>query len=102
MDKYCTSARSSKYMDVDIFTIYGADVSALKEAIYGLRHIEELAYTVAEHHPYWQILSSLAEAIRVTLERWDGDMSAKDVEDIRWCLSGVADALAKPHHHHHT
>lgn len=99
LDRYCASAKSSKYADADIFTVYGADVSSLKEAVYGLRHIEELAYTVAEHHPHWRLLSGLTEAIRITLEKWEGDVSAQDVDDIRWCLSSVADALTKPHHH---
>ncbi|MYH04714.1 MAG: hypothetical protein F4010_03140 [Cenarchaeum sp. SB0669_bin_11] len=98
LDRSCATVRSSKYTDADIFTIYGTDVSSLKEAIYGLRHIEEMTYTVAEHHPYWRLLSGLAEATRITLERWDNNISDQDADDIRWCLSSVTDALNKlPH-----
>lgn len=99
LEKCHASIRSAKYADADIFTMYGADVSSLKEALYGLRHIEELAYTVAEHHPYWRLLGGLTEAMRITLDRWKGDMSIQDVDDIRWCLSSIDDALTKLHRH---
>ena len=85
--------KSSKYPDAEIFTIYGQDASPLERARYGLRHIEELAYTVAEHHPYWRLLSGIAETARITLDKWDDSMTSDDIEDASWSVSGMADAL---------
>ena len=93
LDEYSASVRSSKYADADIFTVYGVNVSSLHEAIYGLRHIEELSYTVAEHHPYWRLLNGLVEALRITLDKWKDDMSEQDMNDMLWCLSSVTDEL---------
>lgn len=88
-------ARVQAQKNVGILTVYGPGASALRQAKRGLADIEEMAQTAAEHHPYWRLLNSTLESLRIILDNWEGDISEEDLEDIRWAASSLSDAIQK-------
>lgn len=81
--------------DDDIIKIFGEKITALARAKNGIAEVTELAYTTAEHHPYWNILYSTSEIITTILEKWRDKISNKDIEDIEWALKEITQTLNK-------
>ena len=50
-----------KDLDNDIIKIFGEKITSLARAQNGLNDLTELAYTTAEHHPYWNLLYNSSE-----------------------------------------
>src|SRR5574341_1743299 len=67
-----------------IVKVYTEKSYALKKASSGLAEVLELAYTTAEHHPYWGMLYHATEISKMLLERWDSDLSADNLLEIAW------------------
>ena len=67
--------------DNDIVKIFGEKITALARAKNGLSDVTELAYTTAEHHPYWNILYNSAEIAQTILEKWNDKISKKEIDD---------------------
>lgn len=88
-------ARVQAQMDVGILTVYGPGASALHQARRGLTDIEEMAQTAAEHHPYWRLLNSTLESLRIVLDNWEGDISEEDLEYMHWAAGSLSDAIQK-------
>jgi len=82
-------------LDNDIIKIFGEKLTALARAKNGLNDVEELAYTTAEHHPYWNVLYNSSEIANTILEKWNDDLSKKDVEEIEWAIKEIAQTLEK-------
>ena len=81
--------------DDDIIKIFGEKITALARAKSGVAEITELAYTTAEHHPYWNILYQTSEIITTILEKWKKNISKQDIEDIEWALKEISQTLNK-------
>ena len=81
--------------DDDIIKIFGEKITALARAKNGIAEVTELAYTTAEHHPYWNILYSTSEIIATILEKWRDKISNQDIEDIEWALKEITQTLNK-------
>ncbi len=43
-------------LEYNIIKIFGEKITSLARARNGLNDVAELAYTTAEHHPYWNLL----------------------------------------------
>ena len=93
LDRNDEPLRMARYADAEIACVYGPGASALHRARHGLDHIEEMAYTAAEHHPYYRLLNGITEIARVVLDRWDGTIGTEDAERLRWSLSRMGEAL---------
>lgn len=93
LDRSGAPLRLARYADAEIACVYGPDASPLHRARHGLDHIEEVAYTAAEHHPYYRLLNGITEAARVVLDRWDDTIDAEDADRLRWSLSSMGEAL---------
>ena len=89
--------RLSRYPDAEIVCVYGQDASPLHRARHGLDHIEEMAYTAAEHHPYHRLLNGITEAARILLDEWDGTINTEDAERLQWSLANACNALDRIH-----
>ena len=50
-----TPLRIEKDLENDIVKIFGERISSLSKAKNGLNDVTELAYTAAEHHPFWNL-----------------------------------------------
>lgn len=70
--------------DAGVIRIYTDKSDALKKASAGLAEVLELAYTTAEHHPYWAMLYHATEISKILLEKWDSSLSADNLSEIAW------------------
>ncbi len=81
--------------DAGIVKIYTEKSDALRRASAGLGDVLELAYTTAEHHPYWGMLYHATEISKVLLEKWDSDLSQDNISEIQWRLDELKTALER-------
>lgn len=79
----------------DVLKVYGDASDMLKRARAGLRDVLELAYTTAEHHPYWSIAYNAAEILNILLERWYDTLSKEEVEEIEWRAVELRSAIER-------
>jgi len=78
-----------------IIKIYGEGSDALKRAVAGLHEVSELAYTTAEHHPYWGIIYHAAEISKMALEKWNGELNLDELSEMEWRTEEIKDALER-------
>lgn len=90
-----TPLKVEKDLENDIIKIYGERITSLARAQNGLNDVSELAFATAEHHPFWNILYSCSEISNTILEKWNGDLLKKDVEDIKWATREMIHTIEK-------
>lgn len=81
--------------DAGIIRIYGEGSDYVKRASSGLEEVLELAYTTAEHHPYWAILYHAAEISKTVLERWESELTADQMSEMSWRCDEIKMALER-------
>lgn len=81
--------------DASIVRIYGEESHYIKRASSGLGEVMELAYTTAEHHPYWALLYNGTEICKAVLESWDSDLTADQISEISWRCDEIKMALGR-------
>ncbi|MGI0004025.1 MAG: hypothetical protein ACREAX_01880 [Candidatus Nitrosotenuis sp.] len=69
-----------------IIRIFGENMSSLSRAKNGLDDVSELAFTTAEHHPYWSLLYHASQISKTVLEKWDADLTKEELDEITWSL----------------
>ena len=79
----------------DIIKIFGQKITSLTRAQNGLNDVTELAYTTAEHHPYWNLIYNCSEITHSVLEKWKGFLSEEDFSDIEWAIKEITQTLEK-------
>ena len=79
----------------NIIKIFGANMTSLARAQNGLNDMTELAYTTAEHHPYWNLLYNCSEIANTVLDKWKNSLSSDDFKDIDWALKEINQTLEK-------
>ncbi len=94
-EKNNTLIKIEKDLDNNIIKIFGEKISELARAKNGLNDVTELAYTTAEHHPYWNILYNSCEITNTVLEKWRDKISNEDKEDIKWAIKEIDQTLEK-------
>jgi hypothetical protein len=82
-------------LENNIVKIFGAKITSLARAQNGLNDMTELAYTTAEHHPYWNLLYNCSEIGHTILDNWKKSLSSDDVTDIEWALKEINQTLKK-------
>ena len=82
-------------LDNDIIKIFGERITSLARARNGLNDVAELAYTTAEHHPYWNLLYNSSEIASSVLEKWKESLSTDDLSDIDWAIKELNHSLEK-------
>jgi hypothetical protein len=82
-------------LENDIVKIFGAKITSLARAQNGLNDMTELAYTTAEHHPYWNLLYNCSEIAHTVLDKWKNSLSPNDLKDIDWALKEIHQTLEK-------
>jgi len=81
--------------DAGIIRIYGEDSDYIKRASSGLAEMLELAYTTAEHHPYWVVLYHAVEISKIALEKWNSDLTADQISEMSWRCDEIKMGLDK-------
>ena len=82
-------------LEHDIIKIFGVKITSLARAQNGLNDMTELAYTTAEHHPYWNLLYNCSDIGHTVLDKWKKSLSSDDVADIKWALKEINQTLEK-------
>ena len=90
-----TMVKLESDLENDIIKIFGEKISSLEKAKNGLNDVTELAYTTAEHHPYWNLLYQSSEIANTVLEKWKDKLSAEEISEIEWSLKEISQALEK-------
>jgi len=90
-----TPLKIEKDLENDIIKIFGEKITSLARARNGLNDVTELAYTTAEHHPYWNLLYNCSEIANSVLEKWKDSLSKEDLSDIDWALKELNQSLEK-------
>ncbi len=94
-EKSNVSIKIENDSDNDIIKIFGEKITALARAKNGLNDANELAYTTAEHHPYWNLLYNSSEIANTILEKWKGKISKDDIDEIEWAIKELTQTLEK-------
>jgi hypothetical protein len=81
--------------DANLVRIYGEGSHHIKRASSGLGEVMELAYTTAEHHPYWSILYNAAEICTKVLEKWESELTADQKSEMSWRCEEIKMALER-------
>ena len=79
----------------DTIKIFGQKITSLARAQNGLNDVTELAYTTAEHHPYWNLIYNCSEITNSVLEKWRESLSKDDFSDIEWAIKELNQTLEK-------
>ena len=82
-------------LDANIIRIYGEKTDSLERAKAGLEEVSELAYTVAEHHPYWNLIYNASQISKLALEKWNDVLTKDELEEISWCADELKNASTK-------
>ncbi|WP_268543026.1 hypothetical protein [Candidatus Nitrosotenuis cloacae] len=87
-----------------IIRIFGENLSSLARARTGLEDVSELAYTTAEHHPYWNLLYHACQISHLALEKWDDTLTKENLDEIAWSIDELKNTCenlkAHPHSDH--
>lgn len=89
------SLKLEKDLDNGVIKIFGEKITALTKAKNGLNDVTELAYATAEHHPYWNVLYNSSEIANTILEKWEEEISKKDIEEMEWAIKEINQTLKK-------
>ena len=73
-------------LDANIVKIYGEKIDSISRAKTGLEDLAELAYTTAEHHPYWSLIYHSSQISKITLDKWDEDLTKEELDEIEWSV----------------
>jgi hypothetical protein len=88
--------------DSDTIKIYGEKASVLQRAKAGLEEVAELAYSTAEHHPYWNLLYNGSQILKTILEKWDESLTEEELKEINWYADEIKNSLNNVSTNRHT
>ena len=97
-----TPLKIEKDLENDVIKIFGEKITSLARAQNGLNDVTELAYTTAEHHPYWNLLYNCSEIANSVLEKWKDSLSSDDLSDIEWSIKELNQSLEKIKNKNHS
>ena len=81
--------------DSGFIGLYTSNTSILKRAKIGLNEILELSYSIAEHHPYWNIIYNTSEIAKITLNNWDENFSHDQIQEMLWRNGEIKNTLSR-------
>ena len=82
-------------LEANIIRIYGEKTDSLALAKAGLEGISELAYTTAEHHPYWNLAYASSQILKLVLEKWNDKLTEEELDEISWYADEIKNATRK-------
>ena len=90
-----TMLKVEENLESNIIRIYGEKIDSLSRAKNGIDDVAELAYTVAEHHPYWGLLYNCTQIAKIALDKWDDNLSKDELDEIDWSLDELKNTCKK-------
>lgn len=94
-EKKNTPLKIEKDLENDIVKIFGEKITSLARAKNGLSDVSELALATAEHHPFWNLLYNCSEISQTVLDKWSGELSSDEIDDIKWSIKELEQTLEK-------
>ena len=82
-------------LDANVIRIYGEKTDSIARAKLGLEEVSELAYTTAEHHPYWNLLYNSSQISKLVLEKWDDAITNEELDEISWHVDELKNTAKK-------
>jgi len=82
-------------LEANIIRIYGEKTDSLVLAKTGLEGISELAYTTAEHHPYWSLVFNSSQILKIVLEKWNDNLTKDELDEILWNIDELKNTVRK-------
>ncbi len=87
--------RTQSDIESNIVRLFGERMSSLARAQSGLDDVSELACTTAEHHPYWNVLYHACQISKITLDKWDGELTKEELDEISWSIDELKNTCEK-------
>ena len=94
-ENYNTMIKIEDNIESNIIRIYGEKIDSLSRAKIGIGDVAELAYTVAEHHPYWGLLYNCTQIGRIALDNWNEHISQEEIDEIDWYIDELKNTCKK-------
>ena len=82
-------------LEANIIRIYGEKTDSLARAKVGLDELSELAYTTAEHHPYWNLIYNSSQISKLALDKWDANLTREELDEISWYADELKNSCKK-------
>ena len=79
----------------DLIKIFGERITALSKAKNGLEDVLEFSYTVAEHHPFWNLLYRCSEISKTALDKWNSEFTKDELDEISWSIDELKNTCNK-------
>ncbi len=81
--------------DYEFIKIFGEKIDSILRAKTVLNDVSELAYTTAEHHPYWALLYNCSEISKTLLEKWNDKITSEEMNEIKWHIKEIENSCKK-------
>lgn len=94
-EKKDSNLKIEEDLESNIIRIFGQNVTATSKAKKGLDDVSELAYTTAEHHPYWGLLYHCSQISKTALEKWDEEITQQELDEIEWSINELKNVCEK-------
>ncbi|HEY1211417.1 MAG TPA: hypothetical protein VGE82_00555 [Nitrososphaera sp.] len=95
LQKENTTIKISVDKEAGLIKIYTEASDYIKQASSGLEETLELAYTTAEHHPYWLMLYNSTGICKTLLDKWESELSADELSEISWRCEEIKMAVER-------
>jgi len=93
-EKKQTQLKIETDLDFDSVKIFGEKMDSVTRAKLGIDDAAELAYTTAEHHPYWNVLYNCTEITKTILEKWNDEVTPEQIDEIKWNLKEIQNTIS--------
>ena len=93
-EKKQTQIKMESDLDYDSVKIFGERMDSVTRAKLGVEDAAELAYTIAEHHPYWAILYNCTEITKTILEKWNDQLTSEQLDEMKWNLKEIQNTIS--------
>ena len=77
-----TMLKVEEDLESNIIRIFGEKIESLSRAKNGIEDVAELAYTTAEHHPYWALLYHCTQIGKISLEKWNDELTKEELDEV--------------------
>jgi hypothetical protein len=82
-------------LKANIIRIFGENIDSLSLAKNGMEGVSELAYTTAEHHPYWALLYYCTQIGTLCLDKWKDELTKEELDEIEWSIDELKNTCKK-------
>ena len=94
-EKKETQLKVEPDLEKNIIKIFGQNITSLYRAKNGLEEVSELAYTTAEHHPYWALLYHCSQISKICLDKWNDELTQEELAEIEWSIKELKNSCEK-------